>query len=172
MNKAIVSLLVAIAVACAGYGYVASHTAKAPTKAPTSGSVTSTDQVGDHFSENGVTTYAYQYAMNQASTTLCSFITPNATTTQNFLSAFDRTGTTTAATLVFGYGTVRSATTTQIGTSYAVVANAQYYVVGSSTPATGPIVYAPNTWVNVTEQGGVSGTFSPTGQCNLKLTQL
>ena len=110
--------------------------------------------------------------MNQASTTVCSFKSPTATSTVRAQATL-RTGTTTATFFEWGKATTPTATTTSLGAS-AVASLGIGTFVASSTAGdfTGgnsfidpPQVVAPNTWVNLKYGGtlGASNVFA--GDC-------
>ena len=119
---------------------------------------------------NGVQRHFFSSGLNQASTTICSFKTPAATTTLAFGSVKLTTGTTTTIALEMGKATTLNATTTRI--SHASVASAAQVTltafVASTTGAYGALsqahtadeqdmVFAPNTYLNV-KYGGTAGS--------------
>lgn len=119
------------------------------------------------FTVNGVERRFFSSALNQASTTLCSFKTPSATSTLQIGSAKITTGTTTAIAVEIGKSVSLAATTTKL--AYAVLAsNAQVTLVATSTTNGGaddPSVFAPNNWFNV-KYGGAAGSLNTlVGSC-------
>ena len=73
------------------------------------------DILNPYLSVNGLSTFSYSSGMNQASTSLCSFRTPAATSTLVYATATFRTGTTTALLLEWGKSESPSATSTSLG---------------------------------------------------------
>ena len=92
------------------------------------------DILNPYLSVNGLSTFSYSSGMNQASTSVCSFKTPAATSTLVYATATFRTGTTTGLMLEWGKSVSPSATTTSLGvTSLASLELATFRA--SSTPA-------------------------------------
>lgn len=105
---------------------------------------------------NGVETFYYTAGLNKASTTLCSFKSPTATSTLDFASIKITTGTTTSGVIEIGKSNTVAydATTTSLGKTVAG-AITQLTLLASTTPeALGGVsatdsanVFAPNTWL-------------------------
>lgn len=126
---------------------------------------------------NGVRVWPTGRALTQGTTTVCSILSPAATST--LLSAGLKLDVaSSSATLVeFGQSTsVPTATTTRIGTAYVVAGGASAFIAASTSPTTGATtVFAPNTYLNIKVQGGVTlgdsataagaAGFVPTGAC-------
>lgn len=126
----------------------------------TNGTVTTTSATS---TENGVTTVTYRdTSMTQASTTLCSFGPTIGTTTLERFVADITAGTTTASTLTLATSTSPSASTSPIATK-TVAAGAQ--VTFDWHPGAHNSVVSPGTYINLTQAGGIGGTFSNTGVC-------
>src|SRR3990167_6033789 len=81
---------------------------------PQYGAFPGPDVNSPYLAVNGVETYYYSSRLNQASTTICSFKTPAATSTLQNASVKITTGTTTAIALELGKSTLFDATTTRI----------------------------------------------------------
>lgn len=118
-------------------------------------------------SHNGVTRCFNRQVMNTATTTVCSFKTPSATSTLVAASARWSVSSTTATTVYMAKGAGTNASTTLV-VSGALGANAFGTLVASTT-STGAVVdgtnvFAPNIHLNYGMTGG-TGTFSPTGVC-------
>ncbi len=99
-----------------------------------------------------------------ATTSIASLESPTATSTL-FSVVCRGTGSTTASTVVLARGANTGATTTALA-SIAVGAGAQWTITASTSldsVLTG--TWAPNTFLNVSQNGG-TGTFSPTGSCS------
>src|SRR3990167_2414202 len=103
---------------------------------------------------NGITKYSFSSALNSASTTICSFRTPAATSTLAHASWHIRTGTTTAIVLDVGQSTLMDATTTKLGVTYALGSFEQATVVASTTESVRN--FSPNTYLNF-KFGGTRG---------------
>ena len=109
--------------------------------------------------------------LNQASTTVCSFYTPAATTTLVFASIRLTTGTSTTPQWEIGKGTTMDATTTSFGT-FSLSASDRGTMVASTTSsgfeADMPTVFAPNTYLNFKYGGDNGASYSTnvfTGDC-------
>ena len=95
-----------------------------------------------------------------ASTTLCSFKSPAATTTLAFASVQIRTATTTATVVNFGKSVFFDATTTLIGVPFALGSFEQGTVTNASST-----VFSPNDYLNV-KFGGTRGSVNAlVGSC-------
>ena len=139
------------------------------------------DMYVPYLSVNGVQSYYEQKGLNAASTTICSLLSPNATSTLELGSIGLRTSTTTAFTLTLAKATTANATTTLLG-EISGAANTKVTLVASSTIVSlEDRVFAPNTYFNATMRGGAPaataagtitgyGQYSPTGRCQAKFT--
>jgi hypothetical protein len=119
---------------------------------------------------NGTQVYLQDIPMRTASSTVCSFKTPNATTTGAFTAEF-----TSSYSLATNYELANAATpngtTTSLGYVF-LAANGSGWAIGSTTDK----VFGPSTYLNVklaTSSGTtVSSTFAPTGNCVVQLRVL
>lgn len=121
----------------------------------------------------GVRTWKYGYALTQATTTPCAFLSPAATSTLLSAGLKLDVASTSATVWTFAQATSAYATTTAIGTDYAVAASAKAFVQASTSPAAlARTVFAPNTYLVIGVRGGDSnGDTSPdglipSGSCN------
>lgn len=117
---------------------------------------------------NGVQYWNDTRDMSVATTTLCSFMTPSATTSLQFVSYKISTGTSTAATIDVATSTTAYATTTNLISGRAVAANATGY--GVWTPTGGSqddTILAPNIYVNVKTAGAGLGGYTYGGKCKV-----
>lgn len=117
------------------------------------------------FTQGGVIIYRDTQAFDTATTTVCSLQAPSATSTlTNAAVTFD-VSSTTASVVTLAKATTAFATTTQIGLSYTIEANAEATIMASTSPAAGDaLIFAPSEWFVVGMQNGV-GNFSPSGDC-------
>lgn len=137
---------------------------------PSLGSVVSADLYSDYFNINGVKKYYFSSRFNNASTTLCSFKTPGATTTLEWASLQINTATSTAIIVDIGKGAIYNATTTLFGTSYIVGAGEQATIVASTSPAAGAkTTIAPSQWINFKFGGSIGTTNALAGSCKATL---
>lgn len=132
----------------------------------TVGSASGPDMPWPYTNVNGVVTYASKVDMRTATTSLCAFVSPSATSTIEYVSWKIIKGTTTAATIDIGTSTTGYATTTNLVSGTSVVSGAQggYYW----TPAgagTDDAKMSPNTYVNVMTAGAGLGGYTFTGSC-------
>lgn len=150
--------------------YTAAHQ---PTTTPTQphvGSATSPDISSPYFSFGGVRFDAvHTDNLAQATTTVCSTLTPSATTTLSEGSGIRLvvSSTTASSVGVFKAAQITGNTTFLFGAN--VAANAQATIV--STTTNDNFVVGPSQWINVIMSGG-TGTFSPTGTCGLVFQEL
>lgn len=118
----------------------------------------------------GVRLYPASQSFKQATTTLCSFQSPSATSTLISAGVKVTLASTSATTLRISKATNITASTTAIGTGYDIGAGVPAFIQASTSPATGAVtVFAPNTYLNVTltagDIGGLVG-LAPTGVCH------
>lgn len=120
---------------------------------------------------NNVQRHFFSSGLNQASTTICSFKTPAATTTLVFASAQLRTGTTTTIQLEIGRATSLNATTTSLGTA-TIASAAQDTVVASTTPTGAEAtVFPPSNYLNVKFGGTLGDTNVLVGSCKAEFIE-
>lgn len=143
---------------------------------PTPGASAGPDINSEYYSVNGQVVFKYHdaFVVAAAASTTCSRVSPNATTSLSFFSA--NISSTSPAALAYELGTAAIggsdawATTTLIGTKYAVPAANGMSITGSTTPSsTGSVILGPRTRVNF--KGG-SPTVAPKGTCNFTFTVL
>ena len=119
-------------------------------------------------SMNGVQYWNESKDMLTATTTLCSFMTPSATTSLQFVSFQIYTGTSTAATIDIATSTTAYATTTNLVSGKAVAASSQGYAVW--TPTGGSLddtILSPNVYVNIKTAGAGLGGYTFRGKCKV-----
>lgn len=111
--------------------------------------------------------------MAPATTTLCAFMSPSATTSLQFASFQITTGTTTAATIDIGTSTTAFSTTTNLVSAKSIASGGQGYVkwmpVGGSVDDN---TLAPNTYVVVKTAGAGLGGYTYGGKCKVRGTIL
>lgn len=113
------------------------------------GAISGPEVSSDYFCVNGVCRYYFSSKFNNASTTLCSFKLPSATSTLVSASLQVTTATATAIVVDLGEGAIYDATTTKIGTTYTVAATAQDTIIASSSPAAGATtLLSPSNYLN------------------------
>jgi hypothetical protein len=133
-----------------------------------------TDFSSPFLTYNGINHWYYSAKVNNASTTLCSFKTPGATTTVAFTSLNIYTATATALTIAVGQSSNMTATTTQIGGNYDVAASAKATIVASTTSgADQNRVVGPSQYVNwIFSAAAATPTVNAVGgKCILELIQ-
>lgn len=131
------------------------------------GSVASPDIQSPYFSVGGVRIWA-----NGSDSLVQSTTTPwayqfQATTTVLFAGCKLDVSSTTAVTARLSKATTAFATTTALG-QLAVAANGKGTLIASTTLTAGytSTIFEPRSWIVFSMQGG-TGTFSPTGSCNV-----
>lgn len=102
-------------------------------------------------------------ALTTGTTTVCSILSPAATSTLRSVGVQLTTSTTTSGVFTIAKGNHSNASTTLIAQA-PIVANAPLFLNGSTT-ADSIISIAPNTYINFSMSGG-AGTFSPVGVCH------
>ena len=144
------------------------------------GALSSPDIPYPYFSFGGVREWANKGTLNQASTTLCSILSPVSTSTLVSANIKITTGTTSAIALEIGKGTL-TATTTRL--AYQVLgSNAQVTltaVTATTTGASGVVfttepdyVFAPSTYINF-KYGGTLGSLNTlVGTCQSKFEEI
>lgn len=118
---------------------------------------------------NGVCSWYYSSALRPNVVNLCSFKTPNATTTVKVLG-FRVLNTTGANVFEIGQSSDSTATTTRL--AYLAVGTGLFGDVASTTVEMAGQPISPNTYVNFNLATGTPGTVSLKGKCNLVLTEL
>ncbi len=180
-NARIVAVIV-VALAILGsiflIGRGGSNTNPTPTPTvtpPAPGAVSSADIFSPYLCVNGVCEFFNRKAFNQASTTICSIKSPNATSTLRRPAGVTMAvSTTSASILTIARAATPFATTTLIGSALGIAANAQANFVASTTAtqdASGAAIFPPNTYLNFSLQGN-PGTYSPVGSCHGDFTIL
>jgi hypothetical protein len=153
-------------------------------EAPKLGAVTSPYILGNEFSVGDVLEFYYRLplgtglssstaALGLGTTTPCSIVTPNATTSLQWTSLAINTSTSTAGTFVLATSTSAFASTTPFGVSLIVTANKTGYIeyFASSTTSGTQRLFAPNTYLNWTVSGAPglgaqkNGFVYPNGYC-------
>src|SRR3990167_1438731 len=137
-----------------------------------------------YLSFNRVTSHYAKIDFQQASSTLCSYRTPNATTSLALWTVNLKTGTSTALRMQMGTSTVSDATTTPIasfdiptGTNFSAFATTTSQVgsvnQGASLVSGAPI--PPLTYLNIkvgSDATGAGGGINLTGSCNYEVQEL
>lgn len=180
MKIALVSGLVAIVVTTC-VAWLAPHQAAAP--AQTLGSIAGPDMPYSYIkwgAGNGVRVWPTAARLTQASTTVCSIISPLSTSTLESAGIKVDTASSTATILEIGQSSNPTATTTLIGGTYHIAAGGQAFVQASTSP-TSSTVFAPSTYLVFKMQGGVTNGdtataaqaagFLPTGACQASFTE-
>lgn len=146
---------------------------------PMVGSVTGDTSYFPCETHNGVQSCFARAALKTATTTVCAIKSPTSTST--LATAGVRIGTASSTISIWDIARATSAfaTTTAIGTTYTIAANAAADIVSSTSPAGGSAaVFPPNTYLvvgvrNTITPGDTAGTGSNTaGYCSAKFDVL
>lgn len=170
MNKIILVWLALISVAVGGVFLTHSAPVQAPQPTPAPGALTGPDIPFNYLKWGagfGIAQYPVGYPLNQATTTVCSVLSPSATSTIADPLVFrEDTSSTTATVLTLATSTNSTASTSPLY-FWNIPANTQFSAsyVASST------IVAPNTYFNWTQSGG-NGTFSQPGSCGMQFNVL
>lgn len=144
------------------------------------GAVASNIIYSNSLTVNGLRTFYYARPFIAATTTVCAFQSPAATSTLVNGSASFRISSTTATAITISRSSTAFATTTGVLATTTIAANAQASLnaLATSTAASydNKIIvdsrtFSPNQWFVVGMQGGI-GTFSPTGLCTAEFREI
>lgn len=172
MNKQILTLSVLLAVITVSLGfYIGKVTTHVPVQVESKsyGATGSPDIASPYFSYGDIRHWAGRTtALVQASSTICSIQAPAATSTWTGGSIRFTLASTSAVSVELARSTSPDATTTLIGTKFAIGASATPEIVASTTASASgdPIIFGPNQWfvVKVMGSGNNAGSV-PTGVC-------
>jgi hypothetical protein len=115
----------------------------------------------------GVETCSYSKNLNNASTTLCSFPAPRAASSTLVFAGIDiGTSSTSAYVLDIGISSYADATTTLIGTEYALTASERPVIIASTTPTLAATNFTDKQYLNFKIGGSVTCTAGATAACN------
>lgn len=135
------------------------------------GAVASPEILSNWFSVGGVREWKYAAAPTAASYTLCSFQSPAATSTIRAAGIQLNVSTSSASTIYIAKAASGTATTTLLGTAYALGAGAQATIIASTSPAEAgsPAIIAPNQYVNfaINPAASVITNLAPQGTCHV-----
>lgn len=138
------------------------------------GAVSGPDINGPYISVNGVATWSERQAMKQATSTLCAFKSPSASSTLEFLSASFSTTAGYVTAYAWGNDATAFSTTTIVVAPYGFASGAKGEIVASTTKVTAFIqngVVSPNTFINLklsTSTAGASSLYAPVGVCQVE----
>lgn len=142
------------------------------------GAFPSPNILSDYLTYNGrEVRYPAVQNFRKATSTVCSFVSPNATSTLTYAGISSQTGTSTALTLYIAKAANTNSTTTLLGGT-GIAANARYTSIASTTPTVGiddKVVFAPNQNLNFNLKGGASDVVfrtsdSVTGVCHAEFS--
>lgn len=168
MNKniLIVSIVILVTVGLVGFSLGRITSPQIQTQTQKFGG-TSPDISSPYISVGGLRQwYAQTTNLIQASTTVCTLISPIATSTLEEASIFESVSSTTASDVDLGMSTNPTATTTILG-SASVAANGSFSIAVASTT-----IFAPSTYLVVNQKAGAGLIANPTGICEASWTQI
>lgn len=139
------------------------------------GGVSGPDTYFSYVANNNLQTYGETKGFTTATTTVCAHKSPAATSTLVFAGVNFTVSSSTASLVTLAKATTAYATTTFLG-SVSLSANAQGYVMATTSLPVGSAVFSPNTYFVVgmqdsTPQAG-AGTFSPVGTCSAEFKRI
>ncbi len=172
-----IGLLITLVIAVCGFFFPQIHSA-----VKSLGGVQSTTDVGTtNFTSisvsageanGGLWTTSTRINMTQASKTLCSIASPNASSTLTMAGVNMTTSASYATTYMLGLGTTAVATTTSLVASISAAANGPLSFIATSTAIVDGVI-APNTFVNFNvSTSTVSATYAPVGTCTAEFQVL
>lgn len=177
-NISIIALVVSVlafgsAILLGGTKEVRTIVDRSPSEA---GAVSSYNFPSRFLSFGGVREWAWSATLpTQATTTICAFQSPAASSTLDFAS-LNLSSLSVAETVVtLGKATTAFATTTLIGNQITVAANAATTIVASTTAAqniANAHIFAPNSWLVFGVQGTTSPLILPVGKCQARFIEL
>lgn len=168
MNKNILAISVTILLIIGVLGFaVGRMTVPVSKPAQVAGALAGPDIISPYFSVGNVRQwYAQTVNLTQASTTVCTLQSPNATSTLEEASIYESVSSTTASDIDLGMSSNPTATTTILGSAN-VAANGQVNIAVASTT-----IFAPNTYLVVNQKAAAGLIANPTGQCMASWTQI
>lgn len=129
------------------------------------GAISSPDIASNWIKVGGVEHYAQSMTLTQGASTTCSLQGPSATSTLVAAGVHFDTASSSALKVELGRANTAFATTTLIGTTYNIAANARATIVASSSPAHGDaVLFGPNDWFNAKIAQGNANS-APVGRC-------
>lgn len=138
------------------------------------GAVSSPDILSPYFSYGGVRHWGGHTNMRQATTTVCSFQSPPATTTISAATASFTASASYTTAYEWAWDSTAFSSTTALGaTQVFIPANALGVIIASTTStalAQGDGIIPPSSFINFrlsTTTAGTSATYLPTGACNV-----
>ncbi len=129
----------------------------------------------------GLPVYAARIPMRTATTTVCAFKSPSATSTLVYAAANFSVSSSTATTWTWGRAANAFATTTVLSSDMIIAGAAKGVIYASTTPANNlndsKTVFGPGTFLVLSEIGGITaadpGTgFVPAGTCNAEFVAI
>ena len=133
------------------------------------GSVVGPDSYLPYLANNDVKTFSYSSKLNQASTTVCSFRTPSATSTLVYGAVNITTGSTTATIWEMGKDVGAAGTSTLVGGRFTLAANALATFLATTSVnvanANQAFVYGPNQFFTVKFGGSSTDVNVFVGSC-------
>lgn len=138
------------------------------------GAQVGTEDTNPVHSTNGVEEWYYSSRFNQASTTICSFLTPNSTSTLVYAVVNFNTATSGSLTVDIAKAATVNASTTLVASTITMPVSSLVTIVASSTNATYQNVFGPNMYLNVkygayaTDALGLSSSNQLVGTCKAK----
>lgn len=166
MNKNILATVGIVLALALSIFAMTKHTELTPSQKV--GAVASPDILSPYFSYGDVRHWAARTAsLVQASTTFCNLQSPAATSSLVSASIRFTLASTAAATIEVAKSLTPDATTTLLGTKFAIGASATPEVIASTSASDGtPVVFGPSQWFVVKVMGsGSNAGFAPTGVC-------
>lgn len=139
------------------------------------GGVSGPDTYFPYVANNNLQTYGETKGFTAATTTVCAHKSPAATSTLVFAGVNFTVSSTSASLVTLAKASTPYATTTFLG-SVSLAANAQGFVMATTSLPVGSAVFSPNTYFVVgmqdsTPQAG-AGTFSPVGTCSAEFKRI
>lgn len=139
------------------------------------GGVSGPDTYFTYVANNNLQKYGLTGGFISATTTPFAFKSPAATSTLTFGGCNFTTASTTGTVVTLGKATTAFATSTFLG-SVSIAANAQGFVMATTSLSVGAAVFSPSTFFVVgmqdtTPEAG-AGTFSPLGSCSVEFTRI
>ena len=174
MKNKILAIAIVLISAVVSYGVASLRPATIETvvKEVPAGAVTGPVINSPYVTLGGVTQWNYRNAMDRATTTLCAFQSPAATSTLDYVGYIINTGTSTAATIDVAKGTTRWATTTLLVTGTSVASGATKEISWTSAGATAADdIMAPNTFVLVKTASAGLGGYTYGGICSVRFQE-
>lgn len=168
-NKLVSAVLVVAVLGLLGVSAFKNTTVTVNNPAPSFGATSGPENSGPFISVSGVASWFDKQQIKTATSTLCSFKSPSATSSLEHFSVDFTSLPTYATSYAVGNDPTAFSTTTIITANANMTYSAS--VTGTSIASSTKFIVSPNTYVNLklsTTTAGASATYAPVGTCEVE----